>query len=1195
MASKRRSRDVRRSSFGTKNVSRITAFPVARYLYPGTLQFYHAYDRMPVKDYLASCTGDNKPSILVLGCGDILSCCYTIWKNLDHSISNAPKRFHGVEFTLNDRNAAVQARNIVFLHLCLQLPETELEYKKWICAMWAIWYCHELYSDHQITLDASLGLLLKFSTSLKKWNSKENPMHHLVKFTSSTCLSDISKVWKMWYEKEIAVSSVEQMYESRNKELGQSGIVENLETYSFEYTWIALYHRQLNTEDILVGAAQFQNVVTPRQDEVKSYIESGMCFSEKVFDICLKENPHTNVNLTLYDKQDGNYRLHYESVPYNRYHQIIEFFKEYIHSFGYFNVRSESFVSTPFLANSVQQFSMWVKSTHRVLMDKSNFVSFLFNTQDCLIFCQELQQIQKSNDGREVQKVPMYNVIATSDLIDQLGPPNVILTSIPLLKDNGLLFTTTQQYKIFFNTIEEYLKDRFQCDCQMFPVIFGARCINHEDIAISSCILIRPDPPSLADLIKGATHKRELIWGKVSGAQQQTLSVLPPLDNGNITSAFLSLVLSSCFLILEEKTHISMNRINIESVLMILVRFISVSCNVTHSNFAFWGPLCKALVKVVKPYLHALQTQMLLHNIHAHLTVTESDCPLCKQIPLEKAMVLLCLKVPLDSLDNSALYFMAIIHKRPSSESSNLIKEAFADKDVHLFDCFHGVIVHNLLQISFFVPRQFVEQNFKITVTEVINMPQGGKEFRLVIPSGFLTDMQPSSAKYAFIKPDYSSSTLKGDLGDVCFHACDGRKSETKIKLSKSAIRKVSPENNIFHAGLSANEIEISCRTLSLKLKYCYPIYHSAVLMTYSSCDGELHITSLRKFNKFEEETAGFVVSPDHPLSLPPFKFDMTLVEVHTHGQYSFFEQETSNRIQDQAHLSHDLIMKRLLQSIFEGCSNNCFYFNLVGIKGNYIVGYIIVNKVLFDSERRTPVIDLAFCILKHRTNSDEVSKKWKKIVHPTKVADVISIKVDESNPEVLFKVFQYFMRYTNGSLLSAGSDSRYHILRYLNVSHLFSRAVVYFLLVDPDSPHTQVGSTHFHRPTLRLSTEVRKCEFCQQKSANEELCNGCKKVNYCSKRCQSKHWAEHHSNCTPENASKPSKNVIPRALKEKITSPSLKETETLQKACAHCKKTPDSLIKCPKCGAVEYCNEECQTNHLLEHEVCIQDCATET
>ncbi len=150
--------------------------------------------------------------MLVLGCGDIRSCFYTLWKNFNDS--SAPSRFEGVRFVLNDISAAVLARNILFLHLCLQMPKDEEGIKKWLCATWAIWYCHELYPQHEEVLNDSLRLLCKHSSS---WDNDSNPLYPMIQFSSSSTLNEVASVWKMWLFKETNIRSVQEMHSSRVK------------------------------------------------------------------------------------------------------------------------------------------------------------------------------------------------------------------------------------------------------------------------------------------------------------------------------------------------------------------------------------------------------------------------------------------------------------------------------------------------------------------------------------------------------------------------------------------------------------------------------------------------------------------------------------------------------------------------------------------------------------------------------------------------------------------------------------------------------------------------------------------------------------------------------------------------------------------------------------------------------------------
>lgn len=78
--------------------------------------YYYPYGNTPAEDFLETNINNPMPSVLVLGCGDLRSCLYTLWKNFDSSILEAPKRFKGVHFSLNDHSAAVLARNVIFLY-----------------------------------------------------------------------------------------------------------------------------------------------------------------------------------------------------------------------------------------------------------------------------------------------------------------------------------------------------------------------------------------------------------------------------------------------------------------------------------------------------------------------------------------------------------------------------------------------------------------------------------------------------------------------------------------------------------------------------------------------------------------------------------------------------------------------------------------------------------------------------------------------------------------------------------------------------------------------------------------------------------------------------------------------------------------------------------------------------------------------
>ena len=191
------------------------AYPICRYLY-AKLSTYFAYgDLFVTNDLLESVPTDEKhcPTVLSLRCGDIRSCFYTLWKNF----APGQARFNGVRFVLSDKSSAVLARNILLLYLTVGMPDkTDIAaVKKWLSAVWAIWFCHELQPNHEYVLKNALGDLIGWSSSEQQWLSTENPLREMVAFASKNTRHAINQKLKMWH-KGVAVGSVEEMKEKRS-------------------------------------------------------------------------------------------------------------------------------------------------------------------------------------------------------------------------------------------------------------------------------------------------------------------------------------------------------------------------------------------------------------------------------------------------------------------------------------------------------------------------------------------------------------------------------------------------------------------------------------------------------------------------------------------------------------------------------------------------------------------------------------------------------------------------------------------------------------------------------------------------------------------------------------------------------------------------------------------------------------------
>ena len=1148
-------------------------FPLARFCYSGYYRIYHPFGNTPAEDFLENCTNTIHPSVLLLGCGDLRSCFHTLWKNFDSKISAAPKKFDGVSFTLNDCSAAIVARNIIFLYMCLHLPEASMDRMKWLSAMWAIWYCHELYPHHLDILDTSLKTLLSFSYSIEVWSKKENPLHSLVCFNSSSCLSEVSNMWNLWLHKAMNVTSNKKMHESRNQL--QSKMIKDKSEHSLN---LSKCHTLIYGDVEQVAKLK----AAGRAPEVISYLDIGSCYAEHVIGLKLGKT-QTKINLTMYEKPDGIYTCHYGLVPFECYYHTIEFSPQYFKSreIGMpcdVVVATESFKSNPFLANSVQQFVMWIQSSNRAL--KNIKLSFIFDTQDAITLCQQLAQLNMCCTKTGMSKYEYeYDVINTSNLMDHLSPSNLILACVPLLKADGVVITTSMCCRSCTNTGEELLSLLFGFSSELFPVILGVRCISHEGEKYSNPATIKPSPPDISHSLKCLPHIRTFIWVKETNVQALIFKKLPQIQDGSITEAFVNIFGSCAFSLLNYgpgESKIMLSRNSIETALSMLKRFISLSGGST-SAFSYWEPLCSALNQFAGPFLHCLQTQFLLHEVHAHLTLSEEDCPICQKTALSNKLGLFCANIELGDPQQCTPFFMAFIHQCSSMDSEFLQKEAINGGDVHIFDCFDDAWSQNHLNLYFFAPLTFAQNKYKVSIAFVHRTYTHNFVFTKL--SLQLQDIQVPWKKYTFYQTEQIfKSGSSSPFGTVTLHTCDGGKSETEISLSELTLDALS-SSKLETSKISSHEVMLQCGSLNFHLRLSYPINYGSVKIGVSKSKGFLSVSCQRQSYSLADERPCFIVSPDHKLSIPPSKPDPSCITEHA------YMQDEAKFIQAPctAHLcSVDTKVRGFLRFFFESVVNSS-YFCIQSQDGSNCC-LIIVNEVLFDYKNKTPAIDLAYCFVDD-FDALRVMSKWNDIISSSVVQKML---LEAAGLEILKKVLKYFSRRTNGTLESAGNSSKLSQLMKSNLDFAFTRAVLYLLLCDPDVKLYAVGdffdfTTANYMPKVggtmscqaiekieALLSTCDTCNFCNKSSRNLRRCTRCKKVQYCDHACQTNDWPRHKTTC--------------------IRASEVQECEAPQ--CSGCKKRSDDLKKCTKCGTVQYCNRDCQRKDCSMHKNYCTDAA---
>ena len=583
------------------------------------LPYSYPYGNTPTRDFLEYAPSDlEEPSVLMLACGDIRSCFYTIWKNFSPDFD---KCFKGAKFVLNDRSAAVLARNILFIFLCLKMPKDTASQQKWLLAMWSIWFCHELLSDHDIILRNALKELLAFSIDHSHWSSSDNPLKEYVTFNISTALYEIRKYWSMWYYKQIKLS-VEDMRIARRKSQNKK-----LPSLDFEVT--RAIHETCGFLGVDICADHFDKM----KQEYRDYLDSGSVFCEHIVEVSAQQTCklETTVNLTLFEKEDGTYTFHYSSTPFRCFlHGYIYNFEKMrnlgIQTQSGIKISQRKCEKFPLLASSFQQFSMWILGTAHALHNKEK-ISFTFDCSDAFHF----------SYSWDLECKHQFDLVYASNLVDSVSPPAIILAATRLLTESGIFLLTSVRYRSLGSSFTEYIEATFGIPPSLLPLICGIRCVNHEGDKYCSHISHQHVPVDIADMEKQirSIYESTFIWKRVdmTPIRINLIKLLP-----EVCQALCNSFKTSC--------DIRIGPLCTDVSILILKKFATRLDPILARSHEFWNQLCIELKadKDLEHFLTSIQTQAIVNGLHLHLLVDNSTCSICRDLPISTYIAQFCME-----------------------------------------------------------------------------------------------------------------------------------------------------------------------------------------------------------------------------------------------------------------------------------------------------------------------------------------------------------------------------------------------------------------------------------------------------------------------------------------------------------------------------------------------------------------------
>lgn len=1214
-------------------------FPVHRYIHFDDFRYYYAYGSMRPENYLQNAHQLKEPNILLLGCGDLRSCFYTLWKNFRKGVT---KEFDGVHFVLNDVSAAVIARDVLFLHLCLNIPKEILALKKWVSAMWAIWYSHELLLEHQQLLDDAVGKLILLSKSTTTWSSSTNPLHKLVKFSSCDTLKEVRRMWRMWHKREVNVKSVWHMYQDRRSEFRQKvsdrdGVIMGVIAASMCSTLL----RDATITD------EMQEIM---KCEVAKYMDTGTCFAEDVlYEAPASERRETTLNLTFYERKDGAYTMHFGLVPFKCFFHTVKFSKQELIALGlskstveHLLVKDSHFDSLPFLSNSVQQFSIWLVSSADVLKRASSssalaHITFTFHCSDAVDFC---VQLQTPTLGKRFDCPTCFDLVYSSNLMDHLALPNLVLSALPVMKPGCVLFTTSMMYKDIAESAEKYINVLFGVDIKLLPILFGVRCINHEGDPYSSTVSVQPESYEYGHVVATKHWKKVFVWEKLSCLPLKHPSLLDKYDTiaKNLRAAVCN---ATAPLLLNNKGHSTMNHLCVETAMRILHCFASrVEGDV--STHIFWKPLSLLLIKSpeIHPYIHCLQTQALLHGIHLHLTVDEGNCPLCLGTPLTDHLSQVSVTVGI-SPDAVTPSFLIYIHPKPELvEDATNLRVSTVNKSVHIIDSLNGTKDGYDLTVNFFVPLHFIHENYYFSLVSYVlgQVLETEVDFpTILLTAERLVDYSVSSLTYTFHGSPALDPAPVTQLGKLTIHVGDGDSFETVIEVNEAVVSyfsSLSPRRE------SPVEVHILIQSYRYVIVYPYPVDYDRLSIKLSRKQKTITILASRTTYSFECEKPFYIFNTSDEFS--KLNVPMNDDGILTYSGMQFTEKER--------HIMQDSVVDSPLSSLIKVKQSLTFLFQYdkehffnIAVQDHSVYALIYVQQKMFDLQHRSPAVDLAYCFLDLSIVA-LVALRWQSLA-PLDATRCISLT--KSELEVMKTVLSYYARRTVGPSLSK-AEGVFHTLKYHRMDQFFTRAVVYPLYADPDSYYNDIVTTKEvtksaskggsqtqketsnkkfktksdtksftktvkknppenltvkKNPPEKLvktmkerSPEIakeesaetttkkkprRRCANCGEKASVMKKCADCGTVKYCSRECQKQHWKVHKVNCKMSTStSKHQHDSTRKRYKSKCSSTSL----ATDVCCSVCGKSSSNLKKCGACNQTWYCSEDCQRKDWNEH-----------
>ncbi len=746
-----------------------------------------------------------------------------------------------------------------------------------ICSIWNIWFCHDLQRHHDVVLlKQSLTKLIEIFKSDAEWATPTNPLRGLIYSVDSEFKQAICKMYTFWLQMLKDTSAETKVKLKRERAKVVEDVKQDID-FCFESKF-GIYLPQFMLNESL------RELMI---DEYSNYLETGNANAEKAFGMPVATRPHSlQINPTLYERANL-YTLESYTMPYECFvHGHLMTKKNIDFPPRTLLVQHRRFKQFPLLANSVQQFSMWLMSASKYLSKlgvQQQQTTFIFHYSHAISTAVSLRRTHSH----------LFDVIHSSNLINSLTPFAVIMNTIPILRKNGVLLTTIMNWGIN-KTVKKNVGATLYFKLEQLLPLFGIRCFGHEGIyAGDGTFHPIPSFRPVSEATIGIRSPCIVIWKSVnatplflSSLSEHSLTTKALFDCiKGATVSFLSV--KPWYIAVSEATtnsHSAMTALSVFKNRLSSESLKSVEC------FEFWDGLCSLLRNDLdmQLFLMHLQCQAILMNIHMHLITTPTDCPICNDTIAEYFMKV---SVPFNAnfreiqatatSECTVPVVLVCIHPNEfDTKSSNICNSCTADTNgVYLFDSSVCSVSEMKGSIDIVMPRNMIDlDEYSVTVYAYSHYMAKEKFIGLPLSTISLENINiiiPYTPHPSIINPDYSlllnPINPSSSFGKLALMEYTGCQYVINISLSDKVISDLQDGYKLRSEMITDTSLKIICNTSEFIVEYSIPIDYNNVKIKYSTKRKLAMIEAdCKPFDIFSKDQIPlFFVNPDNRIILP--------------------------------------------------------------------------------------------------------------------------------------------------------------------------------------------------------------------------------------------------------------------------------------------------------------------------------------